>query len=416
MVLFWIFVQQQRILLQGITKRLRDRIITVGKIKVGFIGCGRISDLHALGYRHHPEAEIVAVNDLSVTVAEEKAHMWGARKIYDDYRKMLDDPEVDAVEILTPQKLHEQMVIEAASAGKHILIQKPMTIDLASADRMIQAAKKGGKIYKVIENYIFYPPIVFAKKLLDAGEIGTPISMRIKFISGSSGGWDVPEETWAWRMEENAEGRGMQTFDHGHHMWSIAWFFMGEIERVCAWIDSYNNIIDCPATIMWKYKGGIQYGMCDYTHAYDMHVPSDYYAGDEWFELTGSKGMILIHRCTGKINPGPAVSMFNGHEWKHYDHLDSDWAAGFVGSTQNFIAAIKREEPPVLSGEQARKILAMALAIQKSAQERREVYVDELDSSEGAAYSQKQIAEDIKRHGHRRMVTLEELRKSPRLL
>ena len=65
--------------------------------------------------------------------------------------------------------------------------------------------------------------------------------MRIKFISGSSGGWDVPEEAWAWRMEENAEGRGMQTFDHGHHMWSIAWFFMREIERVCAWIDSYEG-------------------------------------------------------------------------------------------------------------------------------------------------------------------------------
>jgi len=83
----------------------------------------------------------------------------------------------------------------------------------------------------VIENYIFYPPIAFAKQLLDAGEIGTPVNMRIKFISGSSGGWEVPNESWAWRMVENAEGRGMQTFDHGHHMWSLAWFFMGEIER-----------------------------------------------------------------------------------------------------------------------------------------------------------------------------------------
>ena len=388
----------------------------MAKIRVGLIGCGRISDLHARGYRDNPDAEIVAISDVNVAFAEKKGKEWGARKIYADYRKLLEDPDIEAVEILTPQKLHEKMVIEAAAAGKHILIQKPMAIDLASADRMIQAAAASGKVYKVIENYIFYPPIAFAKQLLAAGEIGTPISMRIKFISGSSGGWDVPNESWAWRMVENAEGRGMQTFDHGHHMWSIAWFFMGEIERVCAWIDSYNDIVDCPATIMWKYKDGIRYGICDYTHAYEMHVPSDYYANDEWFELTGSKGMILIHRCTGKITPGPSVSVFTGDTWKHYDHLDSDWAAGFVGSTRNFIAAIKGTEAPLLSGAQARNILRFALAIQQSARERREIYLDELDSPAGAEYSRQQIAAEIERRRQRKMVTLEELRQNPRLL
>ncbi|MDY0092554.1 MAG: Gfo/Idh/MocA family oxidoreductase [Candidatus Vecturithrix sp.] len=388
----------------------------MGKIQVGFIGCGRISDLHALGYRDHPDAEIAAVSDKDGRIAAKKGNEWGARKIYADYREMLDDPDIDAVEILTPQKLHEPMVIEAAASGKHILVQKPMTIDLESADRMIQAAKAGGKIYKVIENYMYYPPIRFAKQVLEAGEIGTPINMRIKFISGSSGGWDVPAETWAWRMEENVAGRGMQTFDHGHHMWAIAWFFMGEIERVCAWIDSYDNIIDCPSTIMWKYKNGIQYGLCDYTHAYEMYVPSDYYANDEWFEINGSKGIILVHRCTGKINPGPSVSVFKGQKWEHYDHLDSDWAAGFVGATHNFIAAMKGEEVPQLSGEQARKILAVALAIQKSSQERREVYVDELDSPDGAEYSRKKIAEDIVRRKQRKLVTLDDLKNNPRLL
>ena len=388
----------------------------MGKIKVGFIGCGRVSDLHALGYRNNPDAEIVAISALDTALAEKKGKAWGANRIYADYRKMLDDPDIDAVEILTPQKLHERMVIDAAAARKHILVQKPMTIDLASADRMIKAANEGGKVYKVTENYIFYPPIAFAKQLMDAGEIGTPISMRIKFVSGSSGGWEVPHEAWAWRMEEHAEGRGMKTFDHGHHMWSIAWFFMGEIERVCAWIDSYDQIVDCPATMMWKYKGGIQYGICDYTHTYDMHVPSDYYANDEWFEITGSKGIIMINRCTGKINPGPSVSVFKGNKWEHYDHLDSDWAAGFVGATKNFIAAMKGEEAPLLSGAQARNILVFAFAIQKSAKERREIYLDELDSPEGAEYSRKKIAEDIARYSHRKMVTLEELRKNPRLL
>jgi predicted dehydrogenase len=388
----------------------------MGKIRVGFIGCGRISDLHALGYKDHPDSEITAVNDLDTISAAARAKEWGANKVYDDYRKMLDDPDIDAVEILTPQKLHEKMVIDAASAGKHILIQKPMTTDLASADRMIHAAKAGGKIYKVIENYIFYPPITFAKQLIDNGEIGTPMTMRIKFISGSSGGWDVPEESWAWRMQENVEGRGMQTFDHGHHMWSVAQFFMGDVERVCAWIDSYDDIVDCPSTIMWKYTNGKQYGICDYAHAYEMHVPSNYYANDEWFEINGSKGIIKVNRCTGRIDRGPAVSVFTGQEWKHYDHMDSDWAAGFIGSTHNFIAAIKGNEAPCLTGEQARSILAFALAIQKSSNERREVYLAELDASEGATYSSNKIAKEIEQRHQRKLVTLAELKKSPRLL
>lgn len=384
----------------------------MAKIRVGFIGCGRISDLHALGYKNHPDAEIVAVNDRDLAVAETRGKAWGANKVYDDYRKMLADPEIDAVEILTPQKLHEQMVIDAAAAGKHIMVQKPMTINLASADRMLQAANASGKVYKVIENYVFYPPIRFAKQLIESGEIGAPINMRIKFVSGSSGGWDVPEEAWAWRMEENVEGRGMQTFDHGHHMWSVAWFFMGDVERTCAWIDSYDDIVDCPSIIMWKYKGGKQYGVCDYTHAYDMRMPSDYYANDEWMEITGSKGIILINRCTGKINPGPSVSVFKGEKWEHYNHLDSDWSAGFIGATHNFIAAIKGDESPLFSGEQARRILVFALAIQKSALERREVYLDELDSPEGAEYTRKKIAEEIAQRHQRKLVTLEELKKN----
>ncbi len=139
------------------------------------------------------------------------------RQAYADYRDLLADPRVDAVEILTPQLLHEEMVLEAARAGKHIALQKPMTIDLPSADRMIAASVKSGKILRISDNYLFYPPIVLAKKMIDAGEIGDPNNMRIKLISGGSGGWAIPPAAWEWRLKESMVGRPIQTFDHGHH-------------------------------------------------------------------------------------------------------------------------------------------------------------------------------------------------------
>ncbi len=386
------------------------------KINVGIIGLGRISDLHALGYNNNREARIYGVSTRTEETGLARKAEWGAEKYYRDYRDMLADPEIHAVEILTPQKLHEKMVLEAASAGKHIMVQKPMTIDLASADRMLAAVKDSDKVYKVIENYIFYPPLQKAKQLIDDGAIGEPINLRIKFISGSKGGWDIDPKAWEWRMQENIEGRGMQTFDHGHHMWCVAWYLMGDIERVSAWIDSADGVVDCPANIIWKYKEGVKYGSCDYTHCWDMNMPSKYYANDEWFEITGSKGIILVNRSTGQLRAGPALSHFNGSSWTHYEDLDSDWAAGFKNATYNFISAMKGREAPLLTGEEAKEILKIALAIIRSSNERREVYIDELEQPDPEGYARERREKEIGEAKGRKGLSIEELKAMGRIL
>lgn len=237
------------------------------KLNIGIIGCGRISDLHYPGYVDHPQARIYAVCDSRADVAQARQKEWQVTKAYTDYREMLRDDNLDAVEILTPQTLHEPMVLDAVRAGRHVALQKPMTIDLKSADRMLTAAEQAAVLFRVTDNYLFYPPIVAAKKMIDQGDIGTPANLRMKLISGGSGGWDVPPESWQWRLAEKEAGRGMQTFDHGHHLWATAWFLLGGIERVTAWIDSIDGIIDSPAVIMWKYKDGVKYGQCEYAHA-----------------------------------------------------------------------------------------------------------------------------------------------------
>ena len=121
-------------------------------INVGIIGCGRIADLHYPGYKNNRKARVYAVCDSNDEIRERRKKEWRAEKSYSDYRELLADPSVDAVEILTPQVLHEEMVIEAARAGKHIALQKPMTIDLASADRMLRAVRSSGKVFRVTDN------------------------------------------------------------------------------------------------------------------------------------------------------------------------------------------------------------------------------------------------------------------------
>ncbi|MEW6266499.1 MAG: Gfo/Idh/MocA family oxidoreductase [Thermodesulfobacteriota bacterium] len=357
------------------------------KINVGFIGCGRISDLHYLGYADHPAARLYAVCDVRAETAEKRRREWGAVKAYTDYRAMLGDPDLDAVEILTPHDLHEVMVVDAVRAGKHVALQKPMTIDLASADRILAAVKQAGVVFKVTDNYAFYPPLVKARELIAAGAIGQPANIRLKLISGGFGGWDVPPAAWEWRLKESAAGRGLQTFDHGHHLWTTAWYLLGPVEKVVSWIDSADGVVDCPAVIMWKYKDGIKYGQCEYAHAADLTIPSRYYANDEWIEVTGSRGLIIVHRCTGDIVSGPAVSLFTSRGWEHLSDLPCDWAEGFKGSSGNFIAAIRGEAEPLLTGDQAREVLRFALAISKSARVQREVYLAELDSRRPGFYA-----------------------------
>ncbi len=367
------------------------------KINVGFVGLGRIADVHYPGYINNEYAKLYAICDTNEEYLMKRKEQWNIEKTYTNYKEMLEDKNLDAVEILTPQLYHEKMVIDSALAKKHIAVQKPMTVDLKSADRMIQATKEAGVIFKVTDNYAFYPPLIFAKELIESGKIGTPTNIRIKFTGGGSGGWDVPASAWKWRMKEKEEGRGLQTFDHGHHLWTTAWYLLGNIERVKGWIDTLDGLIDCPSVVIWKYKDKMTYGVCEFAQASDMHIPSKYYANDEWMEITGTEGIIFIHRCTGNIHDGPVISLFDGHNWKRYDDIVCDWGEGFKGSTQNFIDSIRGEAKPMLSGEQGREILRFALSIQKSSRCRREVYLDEMDAKNPKKYTKNRIKQDIEK-------------------
>lgn len=154
------------------------------KVRIGIIGAGRIADLHIRGYTAHPQAKIVAVCDTAPGVTERHAAEWGAANAYGDYRHLLEDPDVDAVDILTPHNLHAPIAVDALHAGKHVSVQKPMALSVAECDVMIAAAKSAKTCFRTFENFRFYPPLVRAKELLDSGAIGEPIALRMKAVQG----------------------------------------------------------------------------------------------------------------------------------------------------------------------------------------------------------------------------------------
>jgi predicted dehydrogenase len=359
------------------------------QVRVGFIGAGRISDLHAIEYRSNKNAAIVAIADVNLSQAEMRARAWGFpdAHIYSDYRKLLDDPSVDAVEILLPHHLHAAVTLAALDAGKHVSLQKPMTTRLADADLLVERSRTATGVLRVFENFIFYPPTTKAKELIDQGAIGTPQTIRIKSNPGRSRtAWEVPAAADSWRQDMSQSGGGPLAFDDGHHKFATAWHFMGLAEEVHAWIGSTERpdggVFDAPAIISWKFAGN-RYGNLEIVYSPELDITTVHYAQDDRLEITGTSGVISITRGHGRLGDQPPLILQAGGRVEGFSFPDAElgWEASFVHSTRHWIESLRAGTPPHLTAAEGRDVLRFTLAAQLSARLGRAVRVDEVTDS-----------------------------------
>ncbi|OQA95383.1 MAG: Glucose--fructose oxidoreductase precursor [Chloroflexi bacterium ADurb.Bin222] len=356
-------------------------------IRAAIVGCGRISDLHQLGYRNYEGAEIVAVCDTNKARAKKKAQEWGVPKVYTDYQQVLDDPEVDLVELLTPHHLHCTMTVQAARAGKHISVQKPMALSAAETDQMIAAANQAGVLLRVYETFVYYAPAVRAKAMLEAGEIGEVRAVRMHVSTGTGDtAWEVPLSAWLWRFNEKQCGGGPLVFDHGYHLFSLGYYLGGPVEKVFAWIEQTpvkeaGGIvkIDAPAMIMFKYKAPRCYGEFDVEYTPKMRIYSDYYADDDRIEIIGEKGMLFINRYTAKTVDLPPLMLFKDGKTTPIPVEGIEWHDSFIAATRDLIEVLKTGGKQArLDGPTGKAVLQFTLAALQSAATGREVRPDDV--------------------------------------
>ena len=350
-------------------------------IRVAIVGCGRISDLHQMGYRGRDDARIVAVCDTKKSRAKEKAKEWGVEKVYTNFHQVLEDPQIDLVELLTPHHLHCSMTVEACAAGKHVSVQKPMALSAAEADEMIAAADQAGVMLRVYENFVYYAPAVRAREMIEAGEIGDIRAVRLHVSTGSSdSAWKVPLSAWMWRFNQKQCGGGPLVFDHGYHLFSIAMFLGGPVERVYAWIDETPLTeaagvikIDAPAVIMFQYQSPRRYGVLDIEHTPKMRIHSQYYADDDRIEIVGEKGILFINRYTAKTVDLPELMLFKDDVTTPIQVEGVEWHDSFIAATQDGIEQLKVGGQPRLDGKTGKEVLQFTLAALQSAETGREV-------------------------------------------
>ncbi|OIP35663.1 MAG: hypothetical protein AUK47_16505 [Deltaproteobacteria bacterium CG2_30_63_29] len=353
-------------------------------LRIGIIGAGQIANLHVEAYKKLTTAKIYAVCDAREDIAIAKALEWSAERVYTDYEELLADPNVDAVEILTPHHLHDRIAVAAALAGKHIHLAKPIAISLRGARNVVEAVEQAGVVLQISEPGLFYPPLVEAGAFLDAGEIGTPISIRMKATIGSpEGGWAVKPESWLWRLDPGRMGGGPLLFDMGYHKLAAALFLMGPVERVGCWTSRTEihpgYFLDAPTLLTWKHFGPNQFGSLELVYAPQLYVRSDTYPHIEFIEVTGSRGIIWVNRgAAGVLDAAPLQMLRDGRMFS-FNEIEDDWKAAFRNSINHFIRCIKGEAKPRLSGQEATQALRFTLAAREAARHGGAVAVGEGD-------------------------------------
>jgi len=338
-------------------------------VRAAFIGLGRIYDLNVRAYLDNPDVEVVALVDPSEERRIQRQVDWPGAATFASIEDLAaSDIEVDAVEALLPTPLHVDGVIDLLGRGWHVNLQKPMCNDLASAALMLEAATGNHRILRVMENYIFYEPLVKLKEIVESGEIGDVSGYHMKMVGSGRGGWDVPTSSWEWQFRQMQEGRGVLVFDDGWHKLATALWLFGPIREVRAWVGGTKVVpgmdieVDAPTTLIWEHQSGIR-GVWDITLATDMYLRSDYYTNDERWEVTGKKGYARVTRCTGRGIQQPSLEVYADGEMRSYHALDDDWASSFRDSGRHWLRWLHTGQGPLMwSGEEAVSVLRFALA------------------------------------------------------
>ena len=339
------------------------------KVKVGIIGCGAIAErLHIPDYASCGQAELVAFCDASKARADGMAAKFApGAQIYTDYKQLLKDPDVEAVSVCMPNRFHGECSIAAARAGKHVLVEKPMAMSLAEAQKMVDTADKAGVHLLVNQSMRNYPAHKKAREIIASGMLGT-----VLHVTGMCG-HDGPEH-WApnakWFFKKKDARFGAMA-DLGVHKADAIRYITGrEIDEIRAFygtIEKKRTDVEDNFASTFTFKGGgmgtlaaswtVQGGMTNYTIIH---------CSKGTLEVLLHPGKPLVARmsnplCEIVFDLPPAPIRYEG-----------SWGLDVGGS---FVRAILGEEEPFCTGVEGMKSLAVILAAEKSADTQRTVKV-----------------------------------------
>ena len=309
-------------------------------LRWGLIGSGDIVRKRvAPALRDLEASELVAVCRGRAELAESFAKEFGARKWYPDAATLLADPEIDAVYVATPVHLHAQHTIAAAEAGKHVLCEKPMAMNVKECDAMIAACRANDVTLGIAYYRHMYPAIAGIKRIVASGEIGTVVMTQINAFEYFDPAPDHPRH-W-FTVKEQAGGGPM--FDFGCHRLEILVDVFGPVRDVTSMVGNVagfkRDVEDTAIALLAFERGG--YATLSVTHA--SNEPQDS------LDIYGTAGSIHI----APLNAGEVRVRVDGAE-----RVESLPPAVNIHAPliKEFMEAVAAGRPSAVTGEMGREV------------------------------------------------------------
>ncbi|PKN84793.1 MAG: inositol 2-dehydrogenase [Chloroflexi bacterium HGW-Chloroflexi-8] len=332
------------------------------KINIAVIGTGRMGSVHVRNLvQQVPEANLVAICDIRLEVAQKLADELGIERVVADYNELLQDESIEAVLIATSTDTHAFIMKDVANAGKHIFCEKPLALDLASIDDALAVVEKAGVKLQVGFNRRFDKSFQRVHKIVDSGEIGRPCILRI-----TSRDPELPA------MEFLRVSGGM-FLDMTIHDFDMARFLLGDIEEVYA----IGKILVSPElheigdvdtdVVTLKFANGA-IGTIDNSR-------QAVYGYDQRLEVFCSNGIAMA------ANESEDTVIKGNPEGFHTSRIPhffmNRYAPCYIEEIRQFIACVREDKPTPTTGEDGRLAVVLGHAAWRSVYENRPVKVSE---------------------------------------
>ena len=316
------------------------------RLRWGLIGCGDISRKRvAPALRDVPECELVAVNRARVELAEEFGREFGADRWHGDWRELISDREIEAVYLATPVNMHADQTIAAAEAGKHVLCEKPMAMNVAECDRMIAACRANNVKLGIAYYRHFYPVVGRIKEIIASGEIGAPVLAQINAFEKFN---PQPGDPRHWFVTKEQAGGGPM-MDFGCHRIEVLMNILGPIRAATGVVGNvfFEREVEDTAIACFEFENRAR-GTLTVTHAA--------FESQDTIDIFGSDGSIRVP----VLNRGEAIIKTAAGERleSHPPHANIHQPL-----IEDFTRAVLGRHDPGVGGEIGREVARIEEAI-----------------------------------------------------
>ena len=329
------------------------------KVRFAIVGTGSITPTHAQAISAIPDAELVAIFGRSAAKAQKLADQFNC-DWHNDYQEMLKRTDIDVVSICTPNGLHADLGIQAALAGKHVVIEKPIDVTLEKADALIKTCQKQGVELSIVFQRRYSDGVIALKKLLEEGKLGKVIfgGCYIKLYRSQE-----YYDSAAWRGTWDIDGGGV-LMNQGIHYIDMLQYLAGPVAEVTGHCGTFGHTgieVEDTASAVVTFQSGALGVIEGTTCAYPGLVSR--------VDIYGTEGSAVIEN-----DVLTSVQLKSGYEYKVGSSTENAGVSSpdisFECHQRQFeeiTTALKNKMEPPISGVEGRKALEVILAIYKSA-------------------------------------------------